>query len=88
MGASQKKWTDLDGECAGNIDAYAFNFWEKSGAMRVNFTPPPLQGLPVRDVQSGLREWAKYRGYAANVSSQLVEFNPNVPRARALHSRI
>jgi hypothetical protein len=29
-------------------------------------------------VQSGLRRWAKYRGYEANVVSQLVDFNPEV----------
>jgi hypothetical protein len=79
IGASQNKWSDLAGECAGNIDAYAFNFWDKQGALRINFTPPPLNGIPVRDVQSGLRSWAQYRGYEASVSSQLVDVNPNIP---------
>lgn len=75
MGQSQKKYTDLDGECAGNIDGFAFNFWDKTGNRRTNFTPPS----GIRDVQSGLREWSRYRGYAATVSSQLVDVNPEAP---------
>ncbi|HEV8544568.1 MAG TPA: hypothetical protein VGR78_19435 [Verrucomicrobiae bacterium] len=78
MGASQNKWGDLDGECSGNIDAFAFNYWDHSGHRRVNFTPPPSGGIPGRDVQSGIRTWAKYRGYDAEVSSQLADFNPEV----------
>lgn len=80
MGASQNKWADLDGECSGNIDAFAFNFWDKEGNRRVNFTPPDENGIPVRDIQSGLRNWAKSRGTEAEVFSQLADFNPNVPQ--------
>jgi hypothetical protein len=78
IGASQNKWRDLDGECSGNIDAFAFNFWDHTGNRRVNFTPPPSNGLPMRDVQSGLKQWAQYRGYDAEVMSQLSDFNPTI----------
>lgn len=76
IGASQNKWADLDGECSGNIDAFSFNFWDKSGARRQNFTPP---GVGMRDIQSGWRLWAQSRGYGADIFSQLVEFNPEIP---------
>lgn len=79
MGASQNKWADLDGECSGNIDAFAFNFWDKQGHRRVNFTPPPQGGKEVRDIQSGLRAWSRYRGAEALVFSQLADVNPNTP---------
>lgn len=79
MGASQNKWSDLNGECSGNIDAFSFNFWDKSGQRRENFTPPPLNGLEVRDIQSGWRRWAEYRGYKADVTSQMTDFNPEIP---------
>lgn len=78
IGLSQRKWSDLNGECEGNIDGYAFNFFEPQGARRENFTPPPLAGLPVEDIQSGLREWSRFRGYAADTVSQLSDFNPQV----------
>ena len=79
IGASQNKWSDLDGECRGNIDGFAFNFWDKSGERRWNFLPPEENGEPVREIQSGLREWAEYRGYGSGVFSQLVDFNPESP---------
>jgi hypothetical protein len=79
IGASQNKWADLNGECSGNIDAFAFNFWDASGDRRVNYTPPLQNGVPIRDVQSGLRQFTQYRGYDAQVTSQLADFNPNVP---------
>jgi hypothetical protein len=78
MGASQNKWANLDEECTGNIDAFAFNFWDHSGQRRVNFMPPSSGGIPMRDVQSGLKAWTKYRGYDAEVISQLADFNPEV----------
>lgn len=79
LGISQKKWADLDGECSGNIDAFSFNFWDKNGQRRTNFVPPPSGGIEVRDVQSGLRAWTQWRGEDAEVFSQEVDFNPNVP---------
>ena len=79
MGSSQNKWADFDGECSGNINAFSFNYWDKTGALRTNFVPPVLGGNQVRDVQSGLREWTRWRGYEAEVASQLVDFNPEVP---------
>jgi hypothetical protein len=75
IGASQNKWADLDGECHGNINAFSFNFWDKQGGRRENFTP--AEGY--RDIQSGWRAWTKSRGYQANVFSQLADFNPNTP---------
>jgi hypothetical protein len=79
MGSSQNKWSDLDGECSGNIDAFSFNFWDKTGGKRINFAPPALNGLPVRDIQSGFRAWCQSRGYDSDVFSQMVDFNPTIP---------
>lgn len=78
IGLSQKKWTNLDGECDGNIDAYCFNFWDKTGARRWNYTPEPVNGIPVQDVQSGLRAWTAARGYAADTCSQLPDFSAEI----------
>lgn len=75
IGLSQGKWPDLNGECSGNINGYAFNFWDAQGGRLLNFQPD--QGI--RDIQSGLRAWAKSRGYEADVASQLVDTNPTVP---------
>ena len=79
IGASQNKWKDLNGECDGNIDAYAVTYWDHSGARRTNFIPPPQGELSVRDLPSGLRVWTQHRGYDADVFSQLADFNPTVP---------
>ena len=79
LGQSQRKYSDLNGECNGNIDGFAFNFWDKTGSRRTNFIPPPAGGMPVRDIQSGLRAWSQYRGYDATVSSQLADVNPETP---------
>lgn len=81
IGQSQRKFQDLDGECTGNIDGYAFNFWDKSGERRTNYQPA-INGLPVRDIQSGLRAWSEYRGYAADVFSQLSDFNSTIPSGK------
>jgi hypothetical protein len=75
MGSSKNGWTDLDGECDGNIDAYSFNFWDKQGGRRVNFTPP--NNIP--DIQSGWRAWTEWRTNKADTFSQLVDFNPDKP---------
>ena len=78
-GASQNKWADMGGECNGNLDAFAFNFWDKTGARRVNFEPPTLNGVPARDLQSGFRKWAESRGYRAEVFSQMPSFSSEIP---------
>jgi len=78
IGLSQRKWTNLGGECDGNLDAYTFTYWDSSGARRVNFTPTPAAGLPAIDLQSGLRAWAEYRGYGADTFTQLCEFDPDI----------
>lgn len=82
MGQSQRKYSDFNGECTGNIDAFAFTYWDKAGNRLENFQPPTLDGVQMRDVPSGLRAFSRYRGYEANVSAQLVDFNPTVPAGR------
>lgn len=72
IGLSQKKWSNMAGECDGNIDAFSFVFWDKTGNKRVNYANP--DGTP--DIQSGLRAWAKYRGYEVDVFTQLPSFSP------------
>ncbi|MCC6235399.1 MAG: hypothetical protein IT580_22360 [Verrucomicrobiales bacterium] len=72
IGLSQSKWADLGGECAGNIDGFSFNFFDRTGRRRDNYTPPGA----VPDVQSGLRRWAASRGYGLDTFSQLSDFHP------------
>jgi hypothetical protein len=79
IGLSQKRWTNMNNECDGNIDGYSFAYWETNGAKRVNFVPPPQGTNAGRDIPSGLREWTQYRGYDAEVFSQLVSINPKCP---------
>ncbi|MCI0747899.1 MAG: hypothetical protein L0Y58_21035, partial [Verrucomicrobia subdivision 3 bacterium] len=79
IGLSQRKWTNMSGECDGNIDAYSFVYWDTNGDRRTNYTPPTTAGTPARDIQSGLREWTKYRGYGADVFTQFSDFNPQTP---------
>src|SRR5262245_51378571 len=76
IGLSQKKWTNLAGECDGNIDAYSFVFWNKTGQRTNNCSYTNTAGQYIPDIQSGLRAWAKYRGYDADVFTQLTSFNP------------
>ena len=75
IGLSQKKWTNMNGECDGNINAFSFVFWDKTGNKRVNYSPTNNNQY-VPDIPSGLREWAKYRGYDVDVFSQLPSFSP------------
>lgn len=82
IGVSQKHWTNMDGECDGNVDAYCFNYWDASGNRRFNYMPSAAAGTPARDLQSGLRAWTRYRGYTADVFSQLADFNPTVPTGK------
>jgi hypothetical protein len=82
IGLSQRKWTNLNHECDGNIDAYSFVYWDTKGNKRTNFTPGAESGLPAVDIQSGLKAWARYRGYDADVFTQLTDFNPNTPAGK------
>lgn len=79
IGASQNKWQNINDEHDGNIDAHAFVIWDMIGGKRSNFDPTPMDGVPVRDIPSGLRAWTRFRGHEADVFSQLVDFNPEVP---------
>jgi hypothetical protein len=79
IGLSQRKWTNMNNECDGNIDAYSFVYWDTNGDRRVNFVPSADAGTPARDIQSGLREWTKWKGYDADVFTQLTDFNSTVP---------
>jgi hypothetical protein len=76
IGLSQKKWTQLGGECDGNIDGSAFVFWDKSGGRRDNYVQTNASGQWIHDIPSGLRAWARSRGYDADVFTQLAAFNP------------
>jgi len=77
IGLSQNKWSQatLNGECRGNIDAYSFVFWDKTGARRHNHYTTNA-GVYIPDIGSGFKEWARYRGYDADVFTQLADFNP------------
>lgn len=79
MGMSQNKWTNLANECRGNRDAYAFNFFDTSGARRINFQPTGPSAEAVPDIQSGLRAFADWRGYDAVVFSQLLDIWRDTP---------
>src|SRR5688572_1821050 len=79
IGLSQQKWTDMNGECDGNIDAYSFVYWETNGNRKTNYSGRTPTGATAPDIQSGLREWTKYRGSDADVFTQLSDFNPRTP---------
>lgn len=81
IGLSQRKYSNQNGECDGNIDAYSFVYWDTNGNRRVNFSPTNGGG-PTRDIQSGLREWTHWRGSEAEVFTQLVDYNPHIPAGR------
>ncbi len=83
IGLSQLKWPDFAGECGGNVDGYAFNFFDPGGQPRTNFTYlHPSTGRAIPDLQSGLRAWTASRGAEADSISQLADFNPNAPFGR------
>ena len=82
IGLSQNKWTNLGGECDGNIDAFSFVFWDKSGERRVNFGPQTPTVARATDIQSGLKAWTEYRGNECDVLTQLTDFNPEVPAGK------
>jgi hypothetical protein len=79
IGLSQRKWVNMNGECDGNIDAFSFVYWQTNGNRRVNYTQMTPSGLPAPDIQSGLREWTRFRGSDADVFTQLADFNPQAP---------
>jgi len=83
IGLNQNKWTNLNNECRGNVDAFSFVFWDKKGRRQVNYYPSNSAGVYIRDIQSGLKEWARYRGYDADVFTQLSIFNPEKGAANA-----
>ncbi len=78
IGLNQQRWVAMNGECDGNIDGYSFTYWDKTGARRHDFVPDTSAGSPARDIPSGLRAWTQWRGYDAEVDSQLSEFNPGL----------
>jgi hypothetical protein len=82
IGLNQAKWSDLGGECAGNLDGYSFNYFDRDGARRENYTPRDAGGQPVPDLQSGLRAWTRSRGHDADTFSQASDFNPDIPPGR------
>ena len=75
IGLSQNKWASLNGECRGNIDAFSFVFWDKTGNRRNNYYTTNA-GAYVPDIGSGLKQWMRWLGYDADVFTQLTEFNP------------
>lgn len=81
-GMNQNKWTNLNGECDGNLDGWTFVYWDATGNRRLNYTPSAAAGKPAIDLQSGLRSWTKWRGYDANVTTQLAEVNPDAPAGK------
>lgn len=79
IGLSQDKWAVLNDECAGNIDAFSFVFWDHSGARNTD----PIRfdsNTPISpDIPTGLQAWTRQRGHEAETFSQLSDFNPNIP---------
>jgi Peptidase_C39 like family len=82
IGLSQRKWQNMGGECDGNIDAYSFVFWDTNGNRRVNYAHTNATSQYVPDIQSGFRDWTKWRGYDAEVFTQLADFNRRVPAGK------
>ena len=82
IGLSQRKWVNMNGECDGNVDAFSFVYWDTNGNRRVNFTAMTPTNTPAPDIQSGLRAWTQFRGFDAEVFTQLVDFNPHTPAGR------
>jgi hypothetical protein len=82
IGLSQRKWLNMAGECDGNIDAYSFVFWDTNGNSRINYSHTNASSQYVPDIQSGFRDWTKWRGYDAEVFTQLADFNRRVPAGK------
>lgn len=82
IGLNQNKWTNLNNECRGNVDAYSFVFWDHTGARREarpGFEPSIPKGA---DIPSGLIDWSRHKGYDASSFCQLADFNPTVTGER------
>ncbi len=82
IGLSQRKWANMNGECDGNIDAFSFVYWDTNGNRRVDFTATTPTNTPVPDIQSGLGEWTRFKGFDAEVFTQLADFNPSTPAGK------
>ncbi len=76
MGLSHWNWTNLNGECNGNIDAYAVNYFDTNGTRRYNYD------APTPDVQSGVKRYFRYCGYDAEVFSQVCSIYTKTPAHR------
>lgn len=76
IGLNQCNWTNMNGECNGNINAYAFNYYETNGSRRYNYE------APTPDIQSGLKAFIQFRGYDAEVFSQVANTYPKTPPGR------
>jgi hypothetical protein len=79
IGLNQKRWTNMNNECDGNIDGYVFVYWETNGSRRANFIPPAQGTNAGKDLPSGLRAWTQHRGYEAESFSQLSVLNAKCP---------
>jgi len=53
IGLSQNKWTDLNGECDGNIDAFSVVHWDPEGAKRIIPSLRRRAGTSRADIPSG-----------------------------------
>jgi hypothetical protein len=82
IGLSQRKWSGLPGGFDGNIDGFAWIEWDLNGERRWNHRPAEHNGTPLKDFPSGLRAWTEYRGGAADVFSQVADFNPKAGAGR------
>jgi hypothetical protein len=49
---------------------------------RQNFEPQDSTGARIPDIPSGLRDWTRYRGYDADLVSQLSDTTPSLPAGR------
>lgn len=83
IGLNQRKWTDLNGECRGNIDGYSFVYWTRSGSRRIARPGGEEAAVPKgSDIPSGLIDWSRFKGYDAEVFCQLAEYAPGVVAPR------
>ncbi len=75
IGLSQNKWTDLNGECDGNIDAFSVVHWDPEGAKRIIPSLRRRAGKSRAGHSFRVRAWAKSRAdRTSRWFSQLVDF--------------